>query len=143
MALTAGELGRKARRELGRQPGFAEQRQRAGMPLGARLRVLRALERLGCEAGDAASRVERRLRVLEDHLDRAKTRGPIGARIRHRAAGEFDVPAVRLLQPHDEARERRFAAAAFADDPDEFTGRYGKVCGAHGRNRPAAPENVA
>ena len=82
--------------------------------------MARGLERLGHDAGDAAARIERRLRVLEHHLDvaaamRVGLRAPVDVAPRDR-----DAALARRLQPDDQARQRALAAAAFADDADEL-----------------------
>ena len=89
LALAAAELRRKARRQLLRQAGVAQQRQRALMPLGAAYRLALRLERLRHEIADPPPRIERGDRVLKDHLHRpdplrAKT-AAAGSRRRPRA----------------------------------------------------------
>src|SRR5207248_5497033 len=61
--------------------------------------------------------VQRRERVLEDHHHLAAYRAHLApGQVRDVAAAEDDLAARRIEQPHDAARERRLAAAGFADD---------------------------
>ena len=77
--------------------------------------------RLADDVGDAHARIERRVRVLEHHLDLEfgvaarfrRQRRDIGAAPQTRAAG-------RRQYAGSDAAERRLAAAGFADQADHF-----------------------
>ena len=80
-------------------------------------------ERRGEDLADALAGVQRRLRVLEDHLHLAADR------LHLPAAGLGDVVAVeadrargRRQQPHQHADQRRLAAPGLADDPERLAG---------------------
>ena len=70
--------------------------------------------------------VEARVRILEDHLHAAPCRAlrrPVDRTVTcHDGAVEFDRAARRRIQPDDEPRDRRFAAARFAHQAERFAG---------------------
>src|SRR6185437_2871912 len=76
-------------------------------------------ERLAHDLADRHARVERRVRVLEHHLDLAAQSlelvpmrsGKVAAVERHRTAR-------RRLEPHQRAPQRRFSAARFSDETE-------------------------
>src|SRR5207237_1904586 len=70
---------------------------------------------------DPAPRVERRVRVLEHHLqaDELRRPGAAGER-RHRLALEAHRSLGRLDEPDRSPREARLAAARLADEPDDL-----------------------
>ena len=83
-----------------------------------------SFHRLGNDAGDAPPRIERRLRILEHHLQAHRAARPISFRtIGQVIAIEQDPSAGRLFEPDKEFRNRAFAAAALAYQRDEL------VCG--------------
>src|SRR5262249_10831542 len=96
------------------------------------------LHRLRHDTGDAAARVQRRLRILEHHLYMtAAMHGPVAAPV-HLPPRDGDPTIGGLLKADDEARERACAAAAFADDADEFTLAQGEADAPHGGELGAA-----
>ncbi len=79
--------------------------------------------RLADDVDDAQARIERRIRVLEDHL-RAQLLAP---RLRWRQAGQrLPLPEAlagrRLQQARGQATQRRLAAARFPDQTDDLAG---------------------
>ena len=71
-----------------------------------------------------AARIERGERVLKHHLDVPRLAAYFFARqFRPVAAVEHDRSRVRVDQPHDAARQRRFARAGFADDAERRASR--------------------
>src|SRR5258708_3660358 len=77
--------------------------------------------RLADDLGDAQARIERGVGVLEDHLGR-ELRGLPGWR-RHRGtvrAAPQDCALAGLDDAGNDAAERRLAAAALADEPDDL-----------------------
>ena len=112
LALPAGELLGEPRRHLRREADAGEHLRHALAPLRGR-DALRG-ERQGDDVGDAVARVERGIRVLEHRLDHARALLPVHVGepppVDQHAAGD------RLQQAEDDARERRLAAAGFADD---------------------------
>ena len=73
LALPAGELVREAVVVLGREPHPLEQALHGAAQLGAGLDAVQA-HRVADDLHDALARVERRVRVLEDHLHLAAQR---------------------------------------------------------------------
>ena len=120
LALAAGELVREAVVVLRVQPDDLEQLLDAllDLRLGAHLVHL---ERLGDDEADALARVQRRVRVLEDHHHLAPVRTHLGAgQARDVAAVEDDPAGRRIEEAHDAARHRRLAAAGLADDAERL-----------------------
>ena len=78
-------------------------------------------ERVADDLADALARVERRVRVLEDHLHLAPERPQLAPRERRDVgAVEADRAARRLVQPHEQPAERRLPAARLADDAERL-----------------------
>ena len=117
LALAAGEFVRKPV-----AGGRIEADQREQFPgVGDRLRPRRAVHdrALRHQFGRLAARIERGERVLKHHLDMPRLAADIFARqLRPVLALEHDRSGVRIDQPHDAARQRRFARAGFADDAE-------------------------
>ena len=121
LALAAAELVRVAVGRAGRQ---ADQVEQLGdpRPLLARCRATRrSRSAVGELRADRAARVQRRVRVLEDHLQAHGSRGR-ARRVerRHRRALEDDRARARRHQADDRAGERRLAAAGLADEADDL-----------------------
>ena len=121
LALAAGELVREAVDVLGVQPDAVEQLAHAAPRSWPRGRPVQ-LQRRADDLADALARVQRRVRVLEDHLHLAPQR-------LHRSRGrpcvmssprKRIVPVGRRRQPHDRARQRGLAAARLADEPERL-----------------------
>ena len=84
--------------------------------------------RLADDVHDAHPRIERRVRVLEDHLHLElllARRGGVEARQRH--APPEPLAFGQRQQADRQAAERRFAASGFADEPHHFAGRDGEI----------------
>ena len=121
LALAAGELVRVAARRVVAQPDLREQLVDARIALGGRFGELVDHERLGDRRADRHPRVERRVRVLEDHLHVAAHRAQLALRQpRDVGAVERDRAGARLEQAQDRAAERRLAAARFADEAERL-----------------------
>ena len=82
-------------------------------------------QRLGNEVAGPDARIQRRIGVLEDHLDLAPVRQNLARQQRVDAlAIDENGAGGRRHHPHDEAGEGRFSAAAFADEPEGLTGLH-------------------
>jgi hypothetical protein len=81
------------------------------------------------------------LRILKYHLHRFDALATRQARLSILPAKE-DAAGGGLLQPGDELGERTFAAAAFADQPNELAGADAKVDLPHRRYATAAEKPV-
>ena len=79
LPLSAGELVREAVVVLGVEPDDLEQLLDAALALRVGARAV-DLERLGDDEADALARVERGVRVLEDHLTWRRKRAAAGPR---------------------------------------------------------------
>ena len=112
-----------------------------------RLRARRAVHdrALRHQFGRLAARIEGAERVLKHHLDMARLAADFFARhFCPVVAIEHDRASVRIDQPHDAARQRRFAGAGFADDAERRATRQVERDVFHGRRHPrAAPEKAA
>ncbi len=76
-------------------------------------------ERLPDDATDAVARVQRRERILEDHLHPAPQRSQLALAQRGDIATvEHDPPGRRLVEPEDRPTDGRLAAARFAHEPE-------------------------
>ena len=83
------------------------------------------LERVGDDLAHAPARIERRVRVLEDHLQLAPVRPQLAVRERRDVvAAEAQRAARRLEQPDEEPAERRLAAAGLADDAERLAAAH-------------------
>ncbi len=103
----------------GERPDAFEQLAHA--PLDVVAARARALQRHPDDLADPLARVQRRVRVLEDHLHLAAQRHERAARgVRDVRAAEAHGAARRLEQAHDRPRQRRLAAARLADEPQRL-----------------------
>ena len=109
----------KAIQMLGMQADPVDQRAALGLDL--ILRHAADPQRRGQDLGHALARVERRLRILEDHLHLAPDRLQLAA------SGSGDVLSAeadrargRVDQPHQRADQRRLAASGLADDAERL-----------------------
>src|SRR4051812_963470 len=121
LALAARELVREAVVVLGVEADRLHQLLHA--PLAPPLSLVDPvdLERVGDDRADGLARVERRVRVLEDHLDLAPERLQLLAReARDVAALVLDRAARRVEQAGDEARRGALAAAGLPHDPERL-----------------------
>ena len=119
LALPAGQLVRVPPGVHRRQPDHLEQLADPLAALIAGADVVDA-ERLGDARPGPPLRVERRRRVLEDHLELGPLR-PVPAVLRvQRPPAEQDRPGRRADEPDDGAPERGLAAAGLADQPERL-----------------------
>ena len=123
LPLAAGELVRVAVDVLGVQ---ADAR-RAAPGRAARAIALRRhlgvdLERLADDVADRHPRVQRRVRVLHDHLDVAAQPAQLASRTSRTCPGPRStaVPAVGFSRPHQQLGQRGLAAAGLADDAERL-----------------------
>src|SRR5258708_9265976 len=145
LALAAGELRRKAWRQLRRETDVAQQLECPRLPLAAAGSAGFRLHCLAGEAGDPPPWVERRQRVLEHHLDGLDALTPGTLRHRRILAVEPDLSRTRAFEPDGQPAERGLAAAALADDTDELAWHNGEAGVAHrlDRRRPSQPAGPA
>src|SRR5512133_165652 len=120
LALTARELVRKARAGVGREPDGLQQLANPPRHV-APSRQAVDLHRLTDDPSDAVPRVQRRERVLEDHLHPA-AKSPDGslAPLSDVLAIEEDSASGRLVEAQDRAADGRFSAPGFADEPERL-----------------------
>src|SRR5439155_1935561 len=120
LTLAAAELVRVPVRLIPRKPDQLEQLANALISSGSRIRVLDA-HRVADDAADGHAGVERRERILEDHLDLA-TVGTLlfGGETADRLAVEQDLARRRRNELHDHPPGRRLAAARLADQSDRL-----------------------
>ena len=119
LALPAGELVREAAEVLALQADAVQQLGRARRDL----RLVDAVqrERRADDLADPLARVQRRERVLEDHLHLAPDGLELrAAGLRDVGAAEADRAAGRVEQAHERARQRRLAAARLADEAERL-----------------------
>ena len=115
-----GELVRVPVHVVGRETDDLEQLAHPRARLLARQPAV-DLERVAEDLPDALARVQRRVRVLEDHLHLAPVRAqPPPRQRRDVAAAEVHRARRRLVQPHEQTAERRLAAAGLADDAERL-----------------------
>ena len=80
-------------------------------------------QRLGQDLGHRHGRIQRRVRILEDHLQRAPPRAQRRrVELAEVLALEQHPPGRRLDQPQQQPPERRLAAAGFADHAQRLAG---------------------
>ena len=109
LALAAAQMARVAAGDRGGQLDQLEQLGHASRDGLARPHAVDA-HGLGEHRADLQPRVQRRVRILEDHLQRAPPLSVAGVAL------DYDLAARRLLHPHDQPSERRLPAPALADD---------------------------
>ena len=82
------------------------------------------LDRLGDDLPDRHARIERRVRILKDHLHVLPRAAQLRAgQLRDVDVAEHHAAARRLDEPQHRAAERRLAASRFADEPERFAGK--------------------
>ncbi len=117
LALAAGELVRVAVVVLGVQPDRLHQPLHLALALVLVRQQAVDRERLGDDRADRLARVQRRVRVLEDHLHLAPDRLQARAlQARDVAALEVDLAGGGLEQAHHQLRGRALAATGLAHD---------------------------
>ena len=95
---------------------------------GRRCRAAVQAQRLGNDLGDTAARIERRLRVLEDHLEPGAQRAqPVLRQARDVLPVEQQPARRRCVEAHQGAPEAGLAGAALADDAQRVAGRERQV----------------
>ena len=120
LALPARELVRVAVAQFGPQPDRVEDPVDARAQL-ASLRDPVYPQRLADDVAAAHLRVERRVRVLEHHVQLAAQRPHLPPReVRDVHAAQADLAGGRLRQSHHAVRDRRLAAARLADEPEQL-----------------------
>ncbi len=118
LALAAREGEGVARADRGFEADGLEQAGGIGRRLGAARREAIEQDRLRQGRGDAHARVEGGIGILEDHLQ-----GALAGGVRlccHVPAAEEDPPAGRPHEAGDDVRDRRLAAARFADEAEDL-----------------------
>src|SRR4051812_49126212 len=121
LALAARELVREAVVVLGVEPDLLHQLLHAPLAPALALVDVVDLERVGDDRADRLARVERRVRVLEDHLHLAPQRLQLLAvEPRDVAPAVLDRAARRVEQARDQARGRALAAAGLPHDPERL-----------------------
>ena len=84
--------------------------------------------RLADDVDDAHARIERRIRILEDHLQLELLATRLSRCLSAKAlAAPVALARGKRQQAGGEPSERRFAAAGFADEADHFAGMHGDV----------------
>ena len=120
LPLAARELVREAIEVLGVEADDLEELLDAPLALGGRPDAVE-LERLADDEPDPLARVERRVRVLEDHHHVPPQRPHLASRQPGDVAALVDDAAGgRLEQLEEAADERRLPAARLADDPERL-----------------------
>jgi hypothetical protein len=121
LTLAAGELVRVAVVVLGVEPHLLHQFLDRALALAVPLLQAVDHERLADDRSDRLARVQRRVRILEDHLHLAAQRLQLSPRqVCDLLARDLDAAARRLEEPVDQARRRRLATACLADDAERL-----------------------
>ena len=124
LALAARELVRVAVGVLGAEADLGHHVHDAGLDLGLVPHAVQA-QRIGQRPAHGLARVERGVRVLEDHLHRARHLHAIGRRVAgDLLAADMDAAFGRQQQAHDGECERGLAAARFAHQPQALAGLH-------------------
>src|SRR5206468_9238986 len=118
LALAARELVRIAVVVLGAEADALQQLLDPGPHLLATARLTKGPDRVPHDLPHAPARVQRGVRILEDHLHLAPHRvHRPAAEVRDVPPVEADDPAGRLEQPQQTAAERGLAAPRLPDEP--------------------------
>ena len=137
LPLAARQVVRMALRDVGRrvQSGIAQGAQHHAPALRRVRGPAVDRQRFGDQIEHRLPRVERFVRVLEDHLDAGadRTHRPIRQRGDVLAA-EHDRPPRRRDQPHHGVRDRRLAASGFADQRQDLAARQVERHAVHGEH---------
>ncbi len=143
LTLSAGELVRVAVVVLGAEPDQRQQLLDVVLETALGLDALEP-ERRADDRADRVPRVQRGVRVLEDHLDVAAHRPHLAhGQVRDVPALELDLAARRLDQPGDEPAHRRLAAAGLADDAQGLPRVHLEVDAVDGLDRGGLPSQQA
>ena len=120
LALAAGKFMRIAVEIFMRQADLGHHLQNGLFALGLRA-DFKHIQRRADQLLDRHSRIERRIRVLEDNLHLASIIAHfLRAQRAQVNAGENHLARVRLMQAQNGSAQRRFAAAGFADHAKRF-----------------------
>ncbi|MCY1304541.1 hypothetical protein D9M70_542990 [compost metagenome] len=105
-------------RHIGIEADIGKQAHNRGSRLGGILCVAMQQQRSREVMVDGEDRIERRERILEDHLDGAATRLLRGAitRLGDIGAAKLHRSGTRRIKPRDDASAGRLAATGFADE---------------------------
>jgi ABC-type oligopeptide transport system ATPase subunit len=132
LPLAARELVRIAVVVLGREAHELEQLGHVALDLAAVADVVDA-QRIADDRAHPLARVERSVRVLEDHLHLPAQRLQLAAgELGDVAALEVDRARGELEQADDAAAERRLAATRFAHEPECLAGSHLEADAVHG-----------
>ena len=128
LALTARQLVGIPLAVGGPQRDAFEQRVDLAPRLVSRCRAAMEAQRLGDDVGHPPARVERGLRVLEDHLElRAQRAQPVFRQVGDVAPVEQQAARGRPVEPDQGAPQAGLAGAALADDAERVAGREREV----------------
>src|SRR3954471_2808560 len=123
LALGAAQLVRVAEAQLRAQPDLVEQLRHLRVERLAAMQPLHA-QRLADDLSARHARVERRVRILEDHVHVAAQRPHLATReVRDVAAAQLDRSARRLEQAHGAVRDSALAAPGLADEAEQLARR--------------------
>ena len=121
LALAARELVRDTGSPRPRAARRSSSSSRTRASASFRVREVVHAQRLADDAPDAVARVERRERILEDHLHPAAERPQLAlAEVRDVLAVEHDRAGGRLVEAQDRAADRRLPAARLADEAERL-----------------------
>ncbi len=127
LALAAGKLVRMALGVFGLQPDALQHVDDAVLHLGPARLAGQHMQRFGDDTADPLARIERAKRVLEHHLEiLALAHQFLRLQREEVIAVEQDVAGGRLVERHDEPRERRLAATALAHHAEDLAGIDGE-----------------
>ena len=128
LALATGELVRIAVDERRRQTDEIEQRGGTVAAITPALQPAIDLELARQGHRQRQARIERRLRILEDHLDPRAQRAQRSFRqVADLGAVELDAARRRLQQPHQKPPERGLARAGFAHETEHRAARHREI----------------
>ena len=139
LPLPAGELGREPVEVLGVEPDELHHLLDPALALLAGRRLVDG-EGVADDRPDPAARVERPVRVLEDHLHLAPVRAhPPRRQGADVVAVEDDPAGGEVVQPRDAAGERGLAAAGLADEPEGLPAAYRQAHPVNGMHHGLVP----
>ena len=123
LALTARDFMRITILQLRIQTDTLHHFEHAGAALVGPHLGTECLQRFGDALCNAHARIEARQRVLENDLDLAAQRPPVGVAVTGDVVTvDADLPARRRLEPDQSARQRGLAATGFTDNTESLAG---------------------
>ena len=142
LPLAAGEFVREAVRGLGRQADEPEEF--AGAAQG-RFGIFALGDRpLGDDLADPPARIERRVGILEHHLDPSPVRAELTLRQgSERHVADLDAAGIRLDETQHAAPDRGFAGAGFAHEAERLAAADREAHAFGGADLAPAPEEAA